>query len=49
MLIWTFSFLNLWAARLVLAIGAEAKLDIVPGAADYALPFYTLEDAHVST
>lgn len=34
---------------LVLAIGAEAKLDIVPGAADYALPFYTLEDAHVST
>lgn len=31
---------------LVLAIGAEAKLDIVPGAADYALPFYTLEDAH---
>ncbi|KAK4366352.1 hypothetical protein RND71_014232 [Anisodus tanguticus] len=31
---------------LVLAIVAEAKLDIVPGAADYALPFYTLEDAH---
>ncbi|XP_009791312.1 alternative NAD(P)H-ubiquinone oxidoreductase C1, chloroplastic/mitochondrial-like [Nicotiana tabacum] len=30
---------------LVLAIGAEAKLDIVPGAADYALPFYTLDDA----
>ncbi|CAH9071038.1 unnamed protein product [Cuscuta epithymum] len=32
-------------ARLVLALGAEAKLDIVPGAAKYALPFYTLEDA----
>ncbi|CAH9071036.1 unnamed protein product [Cuscuta epithymum] len=30
---------------LVLALGAEAKLDIVPGAAKYALPFYTLEDA----
>ncbi|GMH10388.1 hypothetical protein Nepgr_012229 [Nepenthes gracilis] len=30
---------------LVLALGAESKLDIVPGAADYALPFSTLEDA----
>ncbi|GAB4855734.1 Nuclear pore complex subunit [Ancistrocladus abbreviatus] len=30
---------------LVLALGAESKLDLVPGAADYALPFSTLEDA----
>ncbi|XP_048335145.2 alternative NAD(P)H-ubiquinone oxidoreductase C1, chloroplastic/mitochondrial isoform X2 [Ziziphus jujuba] len=30
---------------LVLALGAEAKLDVVPGAAEYALPFSTLEDA----
>ncbi|XP_042504833.1 alternative NAD(P)H-ubiquinone oxidoreductase C1, chloroplastic/mitochondrial-like isoform X1 [Macadamia integrifolia] len=30
---------------LVLALGAEAKLDIVPGAAEFALPFSTLEDA----
>ncbi|KAK6128393.1 hypothetical protein DH2020_037869 [Rehmannia glutinosa] len=30
---------------LVLALGAEAKLDVVPGAMEYALPFYTLEDA----
>ncbi|XP_031108221.1 alternative NAD(P)H-ubiquinone oxidoreductase C1, chloroplastic/mitochondrial [Ipomoea triloba] len=30
---------------LVLALGAEARLDVVPGAAEYALPFYTLEDA----
>ncbi|KAL3528254.1 hypothetical protein ACH5RR_012910 [Cinchona calisaya] len=30
---------------LVLALGAEAKLDIVPGAAEYALPFSTLDDA----
>lgn len=33
-------------ARLVLALGAEAKLDLVPGAVEYALPFSTLEDAH---
>ncbi|EOX92707.1 NAD(P)H dehydrogenase C1 isoform 2 [Theobroma cacao] len=32
-------------ARLVLALGAEAKLDIVPGALEFALPFSTLEDA----
>jgi len=38
-----------WAARLVLALGAEAKIDIVPGSAEYALPFTTLEDALVST
>lgn len=30
---------------LVLALGAEAKLDLVPGAAKYALPFSTLWDA----
>ncbi|CAK7354664.1 unnamed protein product [Dovyalis caffra] len=30
---------------LVLALGAEAKLDIVPGAAEFAFPFSTLEDA----
>ncbi|KAL6992985.1 Nuclear pore complex subunit [Sarracenia purpurea var. burkii] len=30
---------------LVLALGAEAKVDIVPGAAEYALPFSTLEEA----
>ena len=38
-----------WAARLVLALGAEAKIDVVPGSAEYALPFTTLEDALVST
>ncbi|XP_021900509.1 alternative NAD(P)H-ubiquinone oxidoreductase C1, chloroplastic/mitochondrial [Carica papaya] len=32
-------------ARLVLALGAEAKLDVVPGAVEFALPFSTLEDA----
>ncbi|KAG9451029.1 hypothetical protein H6P81_010994 [Aristolochia fimbriata] len=30
---------------LVLALGAEAKVDIVPGSAEFALPFSTLEDA----
>ncbi|KAA8531121.1 hypothetical protein F0562_005830 [Nyssa sinensis] len=30
---------------LVLALGAEAKLDVVPGAAEFAFPFSTLEDA----
>ncbi|PKI72657.1 alternative NAD(P)H-ubiquinone oxidoreductase C1, chloroplastic/mitochondrial [Punica granatum] len=30
---------------LVLALGAQAKLDIVPGAAEFALPFSTFEDA----
>lgn len=29
---------------LVLALGAESKRDIVPGAAEYALPFSSLED-----
>nr|CAD1826260.1 unnamed protein product [Ananas comosus var. bracteatus] len=33
------------ASRLVLALGAEAKLDVVPGSAEYAFPFSTLEDA----
>lgn len=31
--------------RLVLALGAETKLDLVPGATEYALPFSTLRDA----
>ncbi|AED91343.1 NAD(P)H dehydrogenase C1 [Arabidopsis thaliana] len=30
---------------LVLALGAESKLDVVPGAMELAFPFYTLEDA----
>lgn len=30
---------------LVLSLGAEPKLDVVPGAAEFALPFSTLEDA----
>ncbi|KAJ6908210.1 hypothetical protein NC651_018601 [Populus alba x Populus x berolinensis] len=30
---------------LVLSLGAEAKLDTVPGAAEFAFPFTTLEDA----
>jgi len=30
---------------LVLALGAEAKIDVVPGSAEYALPFTTLVDA----
>nr|POF25479.1 isoform 2 of alternative nad(p)h-ubiquinone oxidoreductase c1, chloroplastic/mitochondrial [Quercus suber] len=33
-------------ARLVLALGAESKLDVVPEALEFALPFSTLEDAH---
>ncbi|MDY7020337.1 MAG: NAD(P)/FAD-dependent oxidoreductase [Cyanobacteriota bacterium] len=31
---------------LVLAMGGETPVDIVPGAADYAIPFRTLEDAY---
>jgi NADH dehydrogenase len=31
---------------LVLAMGGETPLDIVPGAAEYAIPFRTLEDAY---
>ncbi|KAE8689204.1 Alternative NAD(P)H-ubiquinone oxidoreductase C1 [Hibiscus syriacus] len=30
---------------LVLALGAETKLDVVPGALEFAIPFSTLEDA----
>lgn len=30
---------------LVLSLGAEPKLDVVPGAAEFAFPFSTLEDA----
>ncbi|CAL5214626.1 unnamed protein product [Lathyrus oleraceus] len=30
---------------LVLALGAEAKLEVVPGAVEFAIPFSTLEDA----
>ncbi|KAM6563239.1 hypothetical protein CsatB_023237 [Cannabis sativa] len=30
---------------LVLSLGAETKLDVVPGALEFALPFSTLEDA----
>lgn len=30
---------------LVLALGAEPKLDFVPGAMEFAFPFYSLEDA----
>lgn len=30
---------------LVLALGAEPNLDLVPGAMEFALPFYTLNDA----
>jgi len=43
------TFVLEWAARLVLALGAEAKIDVVPGSAEYALPFTTLVDALVST
>ncbi|KAK3013381.1 hypothetical protein RJ639_010050 [Escallonia herrerae] len=34
---------------LVLALGAESKLDVVPGAKEFALPFSTLEDAYLRT
>ncbi|RZS03031.1 hypothetical protein BHM03_00033190 [Ensete ventricosum] len=40
-----FAFPTTGQPRLVLALGAEAKLDVVPGSAEYALPFSTLEDA----
>ena len=43
------TFVLEWAARLVLALGAEAKIDVVPGSTEYALPFTTLVDALVST
>lgn len=39
------AFISNTTARLVLALGAEAKLDVVPGATEFAIPFSTLEDA----
>lgn len=44
-----FFLIKNWSARLVLALGAEAKLDVVPGSAEHAFPFLTLEDVHVSS
>lgn len=44
--VWT-HYLSFSTARLVLALGAEPKLDLVPGAMEFALPFYTLNDAIV--
>lgn len=38
--------LELPYSRLVLAMGGETPLELVPGAADYAIPFRTLEDAY---
>jgi demethylphylloquinone reductase len=32
--------------RLILALGSETPLDIVPGAAEYALPFHSVAHAH---
>ncbi|MBL1175371.1 NAD(P)/FAD-dependent oxidoreductase [Pantanalinema sp. GBBB05] len=32
--------------RLVLALGGETPLDLVPGAAEFALPFRTIQDAY---
>ncbi|KAD4586653.1 hypothetical protein R6Q59_035002 [Mikania micrantha] len=32
-------------ARLLLSLGAEPKLDFIPGAVEFALPFSTLDDA----
>lgn len=42
------SLFCIWAARLVLSLGAEPKLDFIPGAVEFALPFSTLDDACVS-
>ncbi|KAI5384123.1 variant 4, Nuclear pore complex subunit [Lathyrus oleraceus] len=39
------AFISNMTARLVLALGAEAKLEVVPGAVEFAIPFSTLEDA----
>ncbi|XP_078437189.1 NAD(P)H dehydrogenase C1 [Wolffia australiana] len=39
------SGLNIEYDWLVLALGSEAKLDVAPGALEYALPFSTLDDA----
>lgn len=35
-------------ARLVLALGSEPRMNIVPGASELAIPFNSLEDALVS-
>ncbi len=32
--------------RLVLALGGETPMDLVPGAAEFAIPFRTVQDAH---
>jgi NADH dehydrogenase len=32
--------------QLVLAVGAQPRLDLIPGAKDYSLPFYRVEDAY---
>ncbi|MGD1808575.1 NAD(P)/FAD-dependent oxidoreductase [Dapis sp. BLCC M126] len=32
--------------RLVLAMGGETPIEIVPGAAEYAIPFHTIDDAY---
>ncbi len=46
---WTEDYLiSMWENRLVIALGAEPRLGIVPGATENALPFSTLEDALVS-
>jgi demethylphylloquinone reductase len=37
---------ELFYDRLVLALGGETPLDIVPGAAEYAIPFRTIADAY---
>ncbi|KAG0478000.1 hypothetical protein HPP92_012719 [Vanilla planifolia] len=39
------AFKELLKTRLVLALGAAAKLDAVPGSAEFAYPFITLADA----
>jgi demethylphylloquinone reductase len=40
------SGLELSSDRLVLALGGETPMDLVPGSADHALPFRTIQDAH---
>jgi len=37
---------KLQADRLVLALGGETPLQVVPGSAEYAIPFRTIADAH---
>jgi len=33
--------------QLVLAVGCEPRINLVPGAAEHAIPFYRIEDAYV--